>query len=119
MKKLAISTLIAASIFAAYSAIAAEPAESPAFGADTGDRPIGVEAENWIPVSEKLGFVVVSTVGSPKTNLPNPPQGERALPLIRGVAPPVPAAGYFMVKTTEGWRRLVVMTPADLAAAAG
>jgi hypothetical protein len=119
MKKLVLSALIAVSMFAMYSAVAAEPTERPAFGADTGDRPIGVEAQDWIPVSEKLGFVVVSTVGSPKANFPNPPQGERALPLLRGVMPPAPAAGYFMVKTSDGWRRLVVMTPADLATAAG
>jgi hypothetical protein len=119
MNKLAVSTLISVSILASFLAIAAEPIERTAFGADTGDRPIGVEARDWIPVSEKLGFVVINTVGDSKVNFPNAPQGERALPLVRGVAPPVPAAGYFMVKTLDGWRRLVVMTPADLAAAAG
>ena len=119
MKRLAVSTLISVAILATYLAAAAEPTERTAFGADTGDRPIGVEARDWIPVSEKLGFVVVSTVGNPKVNYPNAPQGERALPLLRGVTPPVPAAGYFMVRTIDGWRRLVVMTPADLAAVAG
>ena len=119
MKTLALSALISVSILATSLALAAEPIERPTFGADTGNRPIGVEAKDWIPVGEKLGFVVVSTVGSPKVNYPDAPQGERARPLLRGVAPPVPAAGYFMVKTTDGWRRLVIMTPADLAAAAG
>jgi hypothetical protein len=118
MKTFAISAITVAAVLAMHFAAATEPV-ARAFGADTGLRPIGVEAKDWISVSENLGFVVVSTVGAAKINHPKPPPGEHAQALLRGVTPPAPAAGYFMVKTAEGWRRIVVMTPSELAAIAG
>jgi len=84
-----------------------------ALGAEPTNRPIGIEPENWIPVTDNLGFVVVKT--------------EPAIPQVRGanesrqlllnkVSPEPPAVGYFMIKSGDGWRRLVVMTPADISA---
>ena len=82
-----------------------------ALGAEPTNRPIGVEAENWIPLTDSLGFVVVATT-------------EPAIPLIGAtasrelllnkVSPEPPAAGYFMVKSGDDWRLLVVMTPAEI-----
>lgn len=118
MKTLTLTTFLFVSILATSATLAAEPAKPPAFGADLGARPIGVEANEWIPISDTLGFVVVSTQADP-IRYEGPPPGERTRPLLRGVMPPAPATGYFMVKTTDGWRRLVVMSPADLAAVKG
>jgi hypothetical protein len=83
-----------------------------AFAAEP-DRPIGVDSNNWIQISPNLGFVVVATSepASPKLEGSNPQL------LLNKVAPEAPAAGYFMIKSQSGWRRLVVMTPADIAAA--
>jgi len=84
-----------------------------ALGAEPTTRPVGVEPESWIQVTENLGFVVVSTTEPtiPRIQSPNPQL------LLNKVAPEPPAAGYFMIKSENGWRRLVVMTPADIAAA--
>lgn len=35
-----------------------------AFGASPPDRPAGVDAQNWIPVSDKMGFVVTTPFSS-------------------------------------------------------
>jgi len=83
-----------------------------AFAADVPGRPPGVAAENWVPISERLGLVIVqgdSPVvdrGSP-ANQTNPavPRSDTALFL----KPPV--GGYFMVKGAAGWTRLVVIEP--------
>jgi hypothetical protein len=117
MKALASGILLSLSILATSAALAADPAKKTALGADLGERPIGVEAQDWIPISDKLGFVVVSTIRDSKVHYEGPPPGERTRPLFSGVMPPPPAVGYFMAKTSEGWRRLVVMPAADLAAA--
>jgi hypothetical protein len=34
-------------------------ASAVSFAADDAERPAGVEAENWLPISDRLGFVVV------------------------------------------------------------
>ena len=85
-----------------------------ALGAEPTNRPIGVEPEDWIPVSDNLGFVVVTTE-------PAIPQVQGATVsrqlLLNKISPEPPAAGYFMIKSGDGWKRLVVMTPADIAAA--
>ena len=84
-----------------------------ALGAEPADRPIGVDSENWIPVSDKLGFVVVATTEPAMPQIQHP---DTRL-LLNAVTPEAPAAGYFMIKGENGWRRLVVLTPADIAAA--
>ena len=129
-------SLVSAFAFLAHLAMAAEPADHS--NVDSGDRPIGVEAKDWIPISDKLGFAILKTEQSPsdKATLgldrpciaipraakrePQTPATQylgQCIPVTRVATPPAPAAGYFMVKTAEGWRRLVVMTPADILAA--
>ena len=50
MKAIAASLLILASVLAVHFAN----------GASSPDRPAGVDAQNWIPVSDKMGFVVTT-----------------------------------------------------------
>ena len=117
MKMLAQLTFISVFMFSAHLAVAVAPADYHASSVDTGERPIGVEAKDWIPVSDKLGFVIVTTVEPPADkNIYAQPRDAR--PLFAPVAPPpASAAGYFMIKTADGWRRLVVMSPADISVA--
>jgi hypothetical protein len=86
-----------------------------ALAAEPTNRPLGVEPENWIPLTDNLGFVVVATTE------PVIPQVQGATVsrqlLLNEVSPEPPAAGYFMIKSGDGWRRLVVMTPADIVSA--
>ena len=84
-----------------------------ACAADDSDRPPGVEARNWISITERLGFVVLNE------------RKEFPLALPAGtllVAPEnvsaehaAPRKGYFVVKTDAGWLRLTVTEPSDLA----
>ena len=85
-----------------------------AAAADSADRPAGVEERHWIPITERLGFVVLAQ----KKQFPPPfPVNREAL-----VPPPEsisaelmpPEKGYFVVKTSTGWRRLVVTDASDL-----
>jgi hypothetical protein len=50
MKAIAASLLILVSVLAIHLAL----------GASGSDRPAGVDAQNWIPVSDKMGFVVTT-----------------------------------------------------------
>lgn len=88
-------------------------AGAQAFATEPSDRPIGIEPDNWIAVTEKLGFVVViDDATSP------PIQGTVSSQLLLNkVAPDAPATGFFMIKTADGWRRIIVMTPTELAPA--
>lgn len=98
--------LFLVALLLSVSALAAEPV----------DRPIGVEPANWIPVTDKLGFVVVAAAeATSQAQLPTPMNPQV---LLNKVSPEPPAAGYFMIKGAEGWRRLVVLGPADLVSAA-
>jgi hypothetical protein len=93
MKRLAYASL--AVLFLAYS--------FTSFSADPSDRPAGVRAEDWVPVSDRLGIVLA-------------PLRQTRVPLAAQVSPTallyVPneptAGGYFMVKGANGWARLVV-----------
>jgi hypothetical protein len=112
------TSVLSISILAAFlsaGAWAAEPERPAAATPWTAppDRPIGVEADDWIMISEKLGFVVVATTEAmPEIQGPNPTL------LLNRIAPDPAAKGYFMIKGANGWRRLVVMTPSDIAAVA-
>jgi hypothetical protein len=68
-------------------------------GADAPDRPPGVAKEAWIPVNERLGFVIVPQNISPA---PISPQ-----PLL--LTPPV--SGYFMLRGASRWSRIVIVEP--------
>ena len=67
--------------------------------ADGPDRPNGVQASDWVPISARLGIVLVHSKNAPVAGAP------QAL-LLRP-----PANGYFMVKRGGRWVRLVVIEP--------
>jgi hypothetical protein len=67
--------------------------------ADTSDRPEGVAASEWVPVSERLGLVIVA---GPRQVNARPVQGLYLLP---------PINGYFMVKAGGRWSRLNLVVP--------
>jgi hypothetical protein len=90
MKAIAASLLVVASVLAVHLAS----------GASSPDRPAGVSAENWIPVSDKMGFVVTT----PRV-FPMPVVDKQPLLL----APP--AEGYFMVHTGNTWQRIIIQDP--------
>jgi hypothetical protein len=71
------------------------------FADDTSDRPNGVDAKNWIKVSDRLGFVF-ETSGFPSGG------GDRQILLGRQ-----PLRGYFSAKTPGGWQRLAIENPGD------
>ncbi len=97
------------------------------FSAAPPDKPAGVAAENWVPVSDRLGIVLVESSGpmvAPQGISMAGPDGK----LVEGssmvtsgpgfavlagqvllLKPPV--GGYFMVKGAGGWTRLVVFEP--------
>ena len=73
-----------------------------ALGASPSDRPAGVDAQHWIPVSDKMGFVVTTPQSVPGALVTTDRQ-----PLL--LTPP--AEGYFMVHTGNTWQRLVIQDP--------
>jgi len=75
--------------------------------AEATDRPEGVAASEWVPVSERLGLVVVA--GPHQVNA-RPVQGLYLLP---------PINGYFMVKAGGRWSRLNLVVPPKGPGAAG
>ena len=90
MKAIAASLLILASLLTIHFAN----------GASSPDRPPGVDAQHWIPVSDKMGFVVTT----PRI-YPMPMPDKQALLLAS------PAEGYFMVHTGNVWQRLTIKDP--------
>lgn len=70
-------------------------------GAAGADRPSGVAAPNWIPINDKLGFVVMPLDTSDKVASPD------KQPLLLTPA----ASGYFMARSSIGWQRLVIVEP--------
>jgi hypothetical protein len=107
MKTLAVVAFSLAATFVTHSLSAA----------DNIDRPVGVEARYWIPISERLGFVVLP----PKKQFPpvvaQGAQGTSSLiPSPETVSAELmpPEKGYFVLKTPTGWRRLVVTDASDL-----
>jgi hypothetical protein len=90
MKAIAASLLILASVLAVHFAN----------GASSPDRPAGVDAQNWIPVSDKMGFVVTTPHVFPM------PMPDRQVLFLTS-----PAEGYFMVHTGNVWQRLVIQDP--------
>jgi hypothetical protein len=90
MKAIAASLLILASVLALHFAS----------GASAGDRPAGVDERDWIPVSDKMGFVVTTPRIVPM------PMPERQVLLLTS-----PPEGYFMVHTGNVWQRLTIKDP--------
>jgi hypothetical protein len=66
------------------------------------NRPQGVSATQWIPISDRLGFVVLpsASIGAAAGS---------ADPDVLLVKPPV--EGYFMVKDKGGWSRVAIAEP--------
>ncbi|HEY6620184.1 MAG TPA: hypothetical protein VIY68_11595 [Steroidobacteraceae bacterium] len=69
-------------------------------GASPPDRPAGVAERDWIPVSDKMGFVVTSP------HLYPGPGGDSQVLLLTP-----PAEGYFMIHNRNGWHRIIVENP--------
>jgi hypothetical protein len=90
-KLLAVAVLILASVVTVHFVFADE----------TSDRPNGVDAKNWMKVSDRLGFVFESN-GFPGGG------GDRQILLARQ-----PLRGYFTAKTPGGWQRLAIENPGD------
>ncbi len=93
MKRLSIIGLAIGMLFAIHFAA----------GTTTADRPAGVPEKYWIPLSDTMGFVVIPV---------DPREYPRLLtyPQLRTAAAP-PATGFFMAKTGDGWRHLIVIDP--------
>jgi hypothetical protein len=64
------------------------------------NRPQGVSVAQWVPISDRLGFVVLpsAVIGSGSAD-----------PDVLQVKPPV--EGYFMVKESSGWSRVKIAEP--------
>jgi hypothetical protein len=90
MKTIAAAVLICTSILTIHFAV----------GAAGTDRPPGIPAPNWIPINDRLGFVVMP----PDTYPAGTPDKQ---PLLLTPA----ASGYFMARSGVGWRRLVIVEP--------
>jgi hypothetical protein len=112
---------------------------SLAVGRNAPDRPPGIAADRWAPISDTLGFVLVPdskltglpplAVGAPGTPLSSDPIApvDRMAPAELGdrtglYAAPSPAVqaiieegqpvrGYIMVKRGKVWRPLTVVAP--------
>jgi hypothetical protein len=91
MKPIAAALLILASVLTIHFAN----------GASTPDRPAGVDAQHWIPVSDKMGFVV-TTPSIPGAIVTTDRQPLLLMP---------PTEGYFMVHTGNSWQRLIIQDP--------
>jgi hypothetical protein len=92
MKAITASLLILASVLAVHFAS----------GASGPDRPAGVDAQNWISVSDKMGFVVTTPKGYPGALVTTDRQ-----PLLLAQ----PAEGYFVVHRGNVWQRIVIQDP--------
>jgi hypothetical protein len=92
MKASAASFLIVASVLTIHFANGAAPP----------DRPAGVDAGHWIPVTDKMGFVETTPQSVPGALVTTDRQ-----PLL--LAPP--AEGYFMVRSGIGWQRIIIQNP--------
>ena len=92
MKAIAASVLILSAVLIIHLAL----------GASTPDRPAGVDAQHWIPVSDKMGFVEMTPQSVPGALVTTDRQ-----PLL--LSPP--AEGYFMVRNGNGWQRIIIQDP--------
>jgi hypothetical protein len=64
------------------------------------NRPQGVSEKQWVPISDRLGFVVLPSAAIAAGS---------ADPDVLMVKPPV--EGYFMVKDNSGWSRVAIAEP--------
>jgi hypothetical protein len=90
MKAISVALLILASVLVIHFAL----------GAPSNDLPRGVAPGNWIPVSDKMGFVVTTPHTFPG------PGGDRQALLVSA-----PTEGYFMVRAGDSWQRIAIKDP--------
>jgi hypothetical protein len=95
-------------IYTAVLIIAFGLAIHVASGASSPDRPAGVAERDWIPVSDKMGFVVTTPHYYPGLG-----GGDQPLLLTP------PAEGFFMVRTRNGWQRIIIQDPLKGPASSG
>lgn len=87
-----------------------------AIAADAPNRPPGVSADAWAPISDTVGVVLVAQMPAAGEvgALPEPgSQGQRQVPNV-GVGGAIlipPATGYLMVKRGGTWQRLILIEP--------
>jgi hypothetical protein len=80
-----------------------------AIGANSPSRPPGVSADEWAPINDSVGVVLVQGM--------IPTGAQRAEPPRAGIFPNTgaaliaPVSGYLMVKRGHTWQRLVVIDP--------
>ena len=80
--------------------------------ADAPARPPGVDVKDWVPISDRLGLVLVQGSGPAADNFnPTQPMDRSVPPGNRPLLLRPPVNGYFMVKGAEGWTRLIVIEP--------
>jgi hypothetical protein len=95
MKALLSSTLIVLVAILAITTWAR--AQSP------GDRPLGVDEDNWVAISDTVGIVIVDVSYTARTALPSDlPRALSNLPRSTGV---------LMVKVDELWTRVELAEP--------
>jgi hypothetical protein len=98
-KSVLVVTFVAALAVLAFVARAAAPS-APS------DRPAGVAQQDWIPMSDRVGFVIVHS-NAPLQGYPGDVNGTIVSP---------PTSGYFMLKGASRWSRVVVVEPPTLTA---
>jgi hypothetical protein len=84
-----------------------------AVAADGPDRPLGVNASQWAPISDSLGVVIVPPPFAP-LGPAAPASADAPRPSVQPMGGAIlapPANGYFMVKRAGHWVRLVVIEP--------
>jgi hypothetical protein len=93
---------------------------SLAFSDNAPDRPLGVSADHWAPISANLGVVLIpDTELSTHSGLPKVMNSGDGTTLIAPTTPTVqtlieegqPVRGYIMVKRGKVWRPLQVVAP--------
>ena len=80
-----------------------------AFGANAPNRPPGVSADEWAPINDTVGVVLVQGMIPTGAQRHQPPRAG-ILPNI-GAALVPPVSGYLMVRRGHTWQRLVVIDP--------
>jgi hypothetical protein len=99
MKRLAYISLAALLLVSSFST----------FSADPSNRPAGVTAEEWVPVNDRLGIVLVPPPAASREPIKGQPSDRTVLLMDRALRPAV--GGYFMVRGASGWVRLIVIEP--------
>jgi hypothetical protein len=91
MKAIAATLLILTSVLTIHSQMVHRVLTDP-----------GVDAQHWILVSDKMGFVV-----TPPQSVPGALVTTDRQPLL--LSPPT--EGYFMIRNRNGWHRIIIQHP--------